>query len=548
MVWLEAPLVRALTLWFRPWGRRRVIMAAAVAVAVVGVALLVLVTGGVKYVFSHSMYLPILFSAAVFGPVGGVVAGLAGGLALGPLMPIDTQTGEMQDLLNWLYRTGFFVLAGVMTGLLVDAITRLAGQDPVSGAPSQVPLRHELHRSIERGTGRGVADFSLLLCKLSNHPMVIGALGRQAGRTLLRGFVARLQSAAGDDVRVYHLYAETFGMIVPRDRLTELRARVRDEVKAPVLADGAPVPIDLRMARADFPEHARAADLLIQQATMAIHLADTPDGRELVYDGSLEQRSRESLLLLAGLPEAIEQDQLVVHYQPQQSLRDRRGCGAEALVRWQHPELGLLSPARFVPQVEATELIHDLTAWVLTQALSDAPHLPGYADSGRVSVNCSASSLGDRRIIEQVVASLAVSGRDPSCLEVEVTESAVLADPVTAGRILEELQAMGVAVAIDDFGAGRTSLAELKYLSANRLKIDRRFIVQVCSDRRDQAIVASIVSLAHELGMDVVAEGIEDAQTLALLTDLGVDVAQDFHIARPVPLDVMQWEGPRSLR
>lgn len=544
---LEAPLIRALTLWFRPWGRRRVIVASLVLASITAVTLLVYATGGIKYVFSHSMYLPILFAGAVFGPLGGLVTGVVAGLALGPLMPIDTETGEMQLAINWLYRMGFFVLAGVMTGLLVDAITRLAGRDPVSGAPSQVPLRHELRRSIERRAGSGVADFSLLLCKLNNHPIVTGTFGRAAGRTLLQQFVSRLQAAAGTHLRVYHLYAETFGMIVPRSELTALRRRVHEQVSQPVLADGVPVHVDMRMARADFPEHARAADQLIQQATMAIQLADGPDSRELVYDTTLEQRSRDSLLLLSGLRTAIDDDQLVLHYQPQVSLRRGRVCGFEALVRWQHPEHGLLPPGRFIPQAETTELIHDLTGWVLTRALRDVATLPGDPTCLRVSVNLSARSLQDRRAVELVAGSVQRAGCDPRYLEVEVTESAVLADPIAAGRILTEIRALGVGVAIDDFGAGRTSLGELKHLAANRLKIDRMFIENVCTDPRDQAIVGAMTALAHELGMDVVIEGIEDAETMQVLAGLGCDVGQGYYIARPAPLEeLLVGEVPRA--
>lgn len=538
----EGRLIRAVLQWQQPYGRRRWAAIALLVLLGVLVAGLVYATGGIKFVWSHSMYLPILLAGLLFGPRGGLLAGLLAGLALGPLMPIDTQTGEMQETLNWLYRLGFFVLIGSLNGLFVRVVTDLVGRDPVSGAPSQVPLRRDLGRMLARQEEGQVTGFSLLLVKLTNHPEVVATFGRDTGRRLVRAFVTRLEAAVPSGSTVYHLHGETFGLIVPRDDLATVRELVRARLRAPVEAAGVPIHVSLSMGRADVPEHARAVDTLVQQATSAVQSVRGSFDAEVVYDASHDRAQRENLLLLSGLRDAIADGQLRLHYQPQVDLRTGRVQGVEALVRWHHPELGLLPPARFVPQAETTDLVHDLTRWVLVAALRDVAALGGVGAPGDaatpwiLAVNLSARDLHDPGLLASIDAALSESGLPPDRLEIEVTESTVFDDPDEAREVLLRVRDRGVGVAIDDFGAGNTSLRYLEQLPATRLKIDRSFITYLTSRVADQHIVAAVADLGHRLGMTVLAEGIEDAATLRLVGELGCDLAQGYLFGRPRPL------------
>jgi EAL domain-containing protein (putative c-di-GMP-specific phosphodiesterase class I) len=377
----------------------------------------------------------------------------------------------------------------------------------------------------------------LLLVKLTNHPEVLGVLGREAGRLLLRGFVARIASVAPPGCRVYHLHGETFGLIVPPGLLDEVRREIRQAVREPVMADSVPVTISVSLGRADVPEHAQDVDVLVQQAVWAVQSVSGPFQDEVVYDPHQDRIRRENLVLLSGLSEAIADEQLRLHYQPQFDLRTGRLVGAEALVRWQHQHLGLLTPERFIPQAEATDLISDLTAWGLTTALQDAPRLGQGLQPWTVAVNLSANTLLDPDLLPMLDATLARTGVAPHHLEVEVTESAVLVDPEEARRVLLQVRERGIGIAIDDFGTGSTSLRYLEQLPASRVKVDRWFVARLRAQESDRHIVAAMTGLGHQLGMSVLAEGVEDEETLDLLRDLGCDLAQGYLLGRPVPLE-----------
>lgn len=536
----DGSLVPIMTHWHHPWGRRRWVGITVVAVLIVCSTVFVVVTGGIRFVFSHSMYLPILLAGAMFGPLGGVLAGVAGGLALGPLMPIDTQTGEMQDLLNWVFRTGFFMLVGGTTGALVGVVAQLTGRDPVSGAPSQIPLRHDLSELIDRHKRGDLPGFSLLLLRLDNHHEVASTFGLEAGDELLRGLVDRLEQATEGTSPVYHLHGDLFGLVVRRADLGPLRERLRDHTQEPVVSNGIPVYLNLSLGRADCPDHSQLADVLVQHATAATELAGQTTQPEAVYDVALDQRNRQNLLLLSSLGDAMEDGQLRLHYQPQLDLADRRVRRVEALVRWQHPEHGLLAPGRFVPQAEKTDLIHGLTAWVLDQALTDLARLRAGGNDLTVAINLAPRNLHDPGLAEAIDRALLQHDVPPSRLQVEVTESAMLVDSARAARLLGKLRERGIGVAIDDFGVGRTSLGELKHLPASCLKIDRGFVRHACQEAADRHIIGAIVGMAHDLGLEVVAEGVEQQATLELVAELGCDVAQGFAIAHPGPADTIR--------
>ncbi|MBK1734559.1 hypothetical protein CKO15_04515 [Halorhodospira abdelmalekii] len=535
---LDRFVIHLLAYWQHPRGRRYWVAVGLVAVLVFASALFVYATGGIKYVFAHSMYLPILLAGAVFGWLGGVVAGIAGGLALGPWMPIDTTTGEMQEPLNWIFRVGLFVLVGLIVGLLVDAVVKLLGQDPVSGAPSQLPLRNDIRERIDsHASGKGT-DFSLILVVFDNHSSLVSTFGPEVGLQLVRGLVERLQKAANGLSKVYHIHGEHFALLCRSDAAGPLLRRIHESSREPLNASEIPLYVNLTIGRADYPSHGCDPDQLIQRATIAADTAKRRGESEVAYDIRYDYTNQQNLILLSSFRSALASEQVRLYYQPQIDLRNGHAVIAvEALVRWLHPVSGLLAPGAFVPQVEKTHLIHDLTRWVIEAALRDLQRFEAYGLGLRVAVNVSTRNLHDPMLLTTIDHCLKASGVAPDRFELEVTESAVLADPDKAQRVLNQVREWGVGVAIDDFGAGQTSLGYLKRLPASCLKIDRSFIGQIADNTADQRIVESVVTLAHRLDMKVVAEGIEDERTLLLVDALGCDIAQGFFIGRPGPIE-----------
>jgi EAL domain-containing protein (putative c-di-GMP-specific phosphodiesterase class I) len=256
-----------------------------------------------------------------------------------------------------------------------------------------------------------------------------------------------------------------------------------------------------------------------------------------MYDPAQDAYARDRLILLNDLRRGMDQDELLLHHQPKLDLRSGSIVGVEALVRWRHPERGLVPPDQFIPLAEESGLINRLTRWVLKAALRAHRQLHGHTYSMPVAVNLSMRDLHDPDLPTYIADLLHETSLSPDCLKVEVTESALMADPVRATGTLQTLLDYGIEAAIDDFGSGYASLGYLKQLPVREIKLDRSFVWNVAVDVRDRAIVAASVDMAHQLGMRVVAEGVEDAAAIETLADLGCDLVQGYYISRPLPCD-----------
>jgi EAL domain-containing protein (putative c-di-GMP-specific phosphodiesterase class I) len=282
------------------------------------------------------------------------------------------------------------------------------------------------------------------------------------------------------------------------------------------------------------PQHGTDLGTLLRRADVAMYQAKRDGGGVRVYDEADDPHDESQLDLLAQLRAAISGGQLRLQYQPKVGLRAGRAVGFEALVRWAHPERGLLAPGEFLPLAERTALMRPLTDWVLREAIGQCAQWRAAGWDVDVSVNIAPATLLEADFPARVTDLLVAGGLPGSALELEITETAVMVDPVRAAETLRRLQTMGVAVSIDDFGAGYTSLAYLKSLPVQSLKIDRRFVTNLLDDARDEAVTRSIVSLGHDLGLTVVAEGVETADVRQRLTELGCDQAQGYLMARPM--------------
>lgn len=459
-----------------------------------------------------------------------------------------------------------FLVAFVLVALFSSVLRRTRAQldqqrtnavhdalhDALTGLPNRTLLSDRFEQALRAGQ-RNSSTTALLLIDLDRFKEVNDTLGHHVGDLLLEQIGPRLAGALRGADTVARLGGDEFAVLLPAvDGLTgalDVAARLREALTAAFQIEGVALDVDASIGVVISGAHGDDAQTLLQRADIAMYVAKQQKRGVVVYDPENDDHSPERLSLLGQLRRGIERGELFLQYQPKIDLATREVVGVEALVRWQHPERGIVPPIEFIPLAEHTGLIGPLTLSVLNMALAQAKV---WSDAGHpipVAVNISARNLGDDDFANKVERLLDQHAVGSDLLEVEVTESAVMLEPERAARILTQLHLLGVRIAIDDFGAGYTCVAQLKNLPISELKIDKSFILSMHSDSDDAMIVKSMVDLGHGLNMKVVAEGIETAQALLTLTDIRCDVGQGYHLCRPALADAfMQWYAQHAVR
>ena len=413
----------------------------------------------------------------------------------------------------------------------------LAHHDALTGLPNRVLLRDRAQERIMllRGDTLG-----LLLIDLDEFKEVNDTLGHFAGDQLLRQVGERLSRFASDGTLVARLGGDEFAILRPRssqDDAERLAEQVGESLRRPFLVSGMTLEIDASMGIALAPLHAPDYDGLLQRADSAMYAAKRARSGFAVHTSEHEDAHSQKLALASDLRRAIEEGQLALHYQPKAALASGDIAGVEALVRWNHPQRGVISPDQFIPLAERSGLIRLLSIWVLRTALGQAARWRTLGLRVPVSVNLSARDLIDTRLPDEIGAALESAGVSPELLELEITESVLMADPGRARSIVTRIGQMGPTTTIDDFGAGYSSLAYLKSLPVHALKIDRSFVLGMTDNQHDATIVQAVVDLAHNLGLRVVAEGAEDMAVWERLRQAGCDEAQGYVLAQPLPAE-----------
>ena len=413
-----------------------------------------------------------------------------------------------------------------------------ATHDQLTNLPNRGLFRDIVQRELTRADdGR---PFAVLFMDLDRFKEINDTLGHHYGDRLLQLVGPRLTPTLRPEDVVARLGGDEFAVLLPgvlgAEQAEEVAQRLHGSLLDAFDVDGVVLSIEASMGIAVSGFHGDDATVLLQRADMAMYAAKRRIGGVRVFEPDMDTHSPERLQLLGELRLALQRRELVLHFQPKVSLPSGRCVGFEALVRWQHPTRGTVPPDQFISLAEGTGLIEPLTRYVLELALEQcaAWRAAGHDDLP-VAVNVSARNLLESDLVEVVRDLLAKHGVPSTSLVLEVTESAVMADPDKAAEVLTRLHALGVAVALDDFGAGYTSLAQLRTLPLHELKIDRQFVTDMATRSDDEMIVRSIVELGHNLGLKLVAEGVEDAASAERLMASGCESAQGYHFARPIP-------------
>lgn len=475
---------------------------------------------------------------------------------LANLRHLATVTGQLNPVV---------FLVGLLLAALLTSITRVhrrlldtersralhdSMHDALTGLPNRSLLFDRFGETL-LAARRADRTTGLLLIDLDRFKEINDTFGHLYGDAFLTQIGPRLRRALREVDTVARLGGDEFAVLLPDiadlNAAMAVAAQLRAALERPFIVEDVALDIEASVGVVLSGEHGTDPTTLLQRADIAMYIAKVQNLGVFAYDPDVDGHTPAKLALLGELRRALNLGHLVLHYQPKVSIRTAEVVGAEALVRWQHPDRGMIFPDTFIPLAEHTGLIGPLTTYVLGAALTQARV---WMDSGRplmVSVNLSARSLLDERLPRQVADLLASHGVPAELLLLEVTESSLVIEPDRARRLLEALSALGVRLSIDDFGAGYTSLGQLKNLPVAELKIDKSFIMNMRNDPSDALIVHSIVELGHNLGLTIVAEGVETAEVLTDLTTNNCDIAQGDYLSCPVTPEALDtWRAERS--
>jgi diguanylate cyclase (GGDEF)-like protein len=431
-------------------------------------------------------------------------------------------------------------------GQLMDDLRRAATEreyqalhDPLTGLPNRTLFTDRVGQAAAALGPEG--RLAVLLVDLDRFKEINDTLGHASGDLVLREVGVRLRARLPDNHMVARLGGDEFAVLVPAIPDWNTAVGVGQLVRATL---GQPLPIEQlelevtgSIGIALGPDHGSDPELLLQRADVAMYQAKEGHTGIEVYAPERDQYSPRRLALVGALRAAIEQRELTLVYQPKIELATGRMVGVEALVRWHHPEHGFVPPDEFIPIAESTALIQPLGQFVLETALDQARCWQEAGLSLHVAVNLSVRNLLEPTLVDRVAELVGRSAVTPGALTLEITESGVMTDPEAAIALLWGLRRIGIRLSIDDFGTGYSSLAYLKRLPVDEVKLDKSFVLNMTGDADDAAIVRSTIELAHNLGLQLVAEGVEDQETLDLLATLGCDLVQGYHLARPMPAD-----------
>jgi diguanylate cyclase len=510
--------------------------------------LIVYATGGTRFSYVHIAYIPIIVAARFFGLRGGLVGGIAAGVVMGPLMPLDVNAWTFQATPNWLTRTGLFCLIGTLSGLSQETLARQLQRakrrgfiDRVTGLPNRIACQDELQKLLETKP-RDDALVYVVSVGLKDFSGIAPVFGSEFSDKLHAAVGARALASIphlGAFVVAPGVY--TLLMSGSAKEATRIAADLMNSLGGQITLDDVPIHLDCHAGLSEQGRHGGDAVTLLRASLVALGDAANSPTSIAWPKGALERHPR--LRLLADLKMAIDnREGLTLHYQPIVDLKSGRCSGAEALIRWQHPELGPISPADFIPLAERTALMTPLSDLILDLALTQMSEWRQQQLDLSLAVNLSIKDLENPAFAEHVRRALQNHNVEPCHLHLEMTETALMTQVHTILPNLEALREHGIKISIDDFGQGQSSLSYLSKLPTDILKLDRAFAAEVAENFRTEIVVKAAVDAARALGLKVVAEGIETADTLKRLRALGCDYGQGYLLSRPLPAsDFVIW-------
>jgi len=501
-------------------------------------------TGGTKYVYSHSTYLPIIFASVVFGVKGGLLTGIVCGILLGPLMPLDTKTGEAQQAMNWVYRMVIFVVVGTFSGYMANVfryntkrIIDYLTHNQETGIPNiSVLTKNYLIKEALDDENTELA-FSILINKYEN---IIEVISRDYYNDLIKQIYNNLREALPQESQIIQSATDKFWVAIKEPNVEENINKVLKTLNVSYYVNKIPLFVTFSIGVC---RHRSLYSLLdtFRNADVSARRAQKYNVPYLIFQNEHLESFR-NIELLGMFRNALHQEELELFYQPKIALDTCKPVAIEALLRWNHPKQGEIKPLEIIPLIEETELINTLTYWVLKRSLETVSNLAKLDIKMQISINISPKNLLDSNFIDRVIDLVDHYNIDNECIEFEITESALIENLDLCRKLLEHIKEYHICLSIDDFGIGYSSLSYLSNLPVDIVKIDRFFINQMTKEKAVRHIVQSTIELVHDLGMKVVAEGVENQEQLEILKAMNCDYAQGYLFAKPMSeTDLINW-------
>lgn len=507
---------------------------------IIAIYFLVYFSGGIKYVYSHTMYIPILISGFILGYKWGIIFGIFGGLMLGPIMPLDTLTGEKQEFFNWLFRLLMFVTIGTLSGIAANllnknknTIANLFSLNPETEIPNTNILNQIVMKSFN------MEQHILITILVNNHDKIIEILGPKIYHQLLKQIYVNLKNGLSPDSIIAQSDSNKFWLAITDLNVDEAVECVIGLLKQQIKIDDIPLYIDFAVGASVAKSSLESLDYSSYfYSDLAAKHAQKKYLDYSIYDGKQKYQHRD-LTLLGIFTQALAEDQTFLVYQPKVDLKSLKTIGFEALIRWNHPKHGIIPPDFFIPMVEETQLINNLTEWVLSKVVSmikdNNIEIP-------ISINASIKNLFNEDFRKKMDLILQEANVSPNLIELEIVETMLMNYPDEGKNILNNLREKGYIISMDDFGKGYSSLSYISQFSINNVKIDKYFSQNLVNDPTIQHIVQAIISIAHHEDYRVIAEGIENEEVLNLLREYGCDYGQGFYFSKPLSYnDTLKW-------
>jgi EAL domain-containing protein (putative c-di-GMP-specific phosphodiesterase class I)/GGDEF domain-containing protein len=532
-------LIEIIEKWTSPKGNKKTITFFFIILLQIGVYKLVYFTGGAQYSYSQIMYLTLILGSLFFGIFGGFIFGVSGGIILGPYMPLNTLSHEIQSTINWSYRLGFYILVGLMTGVIMEflvntikKLNKLTFYNHSTGLPNGKYFQTMNIKEDSSGY--------LFVIELNNYSQILYNLGYEFSMKLVSAFSRQILNVVKnyEDFQMFHFQDNKFGVLVKNKNEKEIFKKIMDLEHHPIKVNGIEVHpyIFIGAARCE-----KNSSELLKKAEHARLFAKRNLRNYCMYAPDLTSKIDKNFKLFEEFPRAMHNREFYLCYHPKCELSTGNITGAEVLIRWKHPTRGIVGPNDFIPYLETTTFITDITKWILSQSLRTSKIMSKSGIEIRLAVNIPLKMIEDPKFIDYLK-ELEKSGYPLNRIELEILERDYVEDFEKLAKIMKSIKKMGITLALDDFGTGYSAFSYVKKLPFDKIKVDKMFIKNLRTDIENQGIVLSSINMAHAMGIEVVAEGVESQEDLDILKKLKCDYAQGFYFTPPLKgAEFMEW-------